>query len=318
MIFLEKKRQDLRSLSSWKDPLNWLILMIGVLFLGAGTAQAKYGASARPVDLPTETLTCPGGDRNLCAATFRRVTGLRLPDLVTLPPFDFRLVEYRGSGKREIHFANSVLNRGEGVLELRGELDHQNNSIVFHQRLVGDGEQEVTHRVGEFNYHPEHGHWHWDDFSVYEIWALAPDGRPAEVVVTSGKVGYCMLDIRRLEDEEIEDSAIRKSQIPETRQYRGCGWRLQGISVGWVDTYHAHTPGQSMDVSELRDGIYAFLSTVDPEGYLYEADRGNNTAMVYFSLYGDQFRLIGETLSSSCQRLHHSGPSLNSPNSTCK
>jgi hypothetical protein len=244
--------------------------------------------------------------------------GLFLPDLQTLPPFDFRLNEYRGSGRREIRFANSVWNSGEGVLELHGVYDPGNNTVVFNQHLFGEGQREATHRVGEFTFHPEHNHWHWIDFSIYEIWNLAPDGSLGEIVTTSGKVGYCMLDIRRINDPEMEASSIHEDQIPDTRQYRGCGWRLQGISVGWVDTYFNYTPGQVMDVSELRDGIYAIRSTVDPEGYIIEADEGNNSVIVYFSMYGNQFRLMGDTLTTPCRGETHSIPSPGLRNNTCK
>ena len=301
MIFVAKKVRFLLILFSWEGSLIWIALIFGFLFQGVGTARAGYDLSTLSLDLPADEQVCPGEERNFCGEKVAGMEDVLLPDLQTLPPFDFRLVEYRGSGRREIRFANSVWNSGEGVLELQGEYDGQNNTVDIEQHLFGEGQEPLTHGVGEFTFHPEHNHWHWEDFSIYEIWDLAPDGSLGEIVVTSGKVGYCMLDIRRINGEEMEDSSVREARIPDSRQYRGCAWRSQGISVGWVDTYYAHTPGQVMDVSELRDGIYAFRSTVDPEGFLYEADRDNNSAIVYFSLYGNQFRLIGETLSTQCQ-----------------
>jgi hypothetical protein len=328
-VFFSMKRSITEILTPWWRLFTWVCLLLAILFLGIHSAKAadhslsrssyRMGMSWRAVSakksysehgawhtiyevtfLLRNGLICPDRERIFCRKSTPGLEGLALPDLQTLPPFDFRLHEYRVSGRREIRFANSVWNSGEAVLELHGEYDPGKNTVVFNQHLFGEGQREITHRVGEFSFHKEHNHWHWEDFSIYEIWSLAPDGSLDEIVATSGKVGYCMLDIRRVTEEEIATVPIDETQVPDTRQFRGCGWRTQGISIGWVDTYFAYTPGQVMDITELRDGFYAFRSTVDPGGNLHEADEGNNSATIYFSLFGSEFRLIGGAFSASC------------------
>jgi hypothetical protein len=201
-----------------------------------------------------------------------------------------------GNGKRLMHFSNSVVNRGSGVLELHGVFDPLKNTILVSQYLYGFDKDLVQRRVGAFTFHPAHGHWHWADFSIYEILPVRPDGRLGEVLVTSGKVGYCMLDIQRMPAEWGRINLEAGLEIVERAQYGVCNWRRQGISIGWVDTYDANTPGQVMDISRLSDGIYALRSTVDPQGKLFEAERGNNTGMVYFALQGSLLYVIGESI----------------------
>jgi hypothetical protein len=313
-----KEMRYLRFLFSWKAYLIWFMVISGLGLPSIDPARASEGRPRQALYLPENGKACDRTGGNPCKDRVKDRESFLLPDLQTLPPFDFRLIEYGGTENRVIRFANSVWNSGEGVLELHGEYDRNNGSIRFRQLLYGEGEETLEHRVGEFTFHREHNHWHWEDFSVYEIWRLAPDGSLGEILVTSGKVGYCMLDIRRVPEEEIASSPIREAEIPETRQYRGCGWRLQGISVGWVDTYFAHTPGQVMDISGLRDGIYAFRSTVDPEGNLVESDEDNNSMTVYFSLYGNQFRLMGETLLRSCLSMPATEGESEPANHPCK
>jgi hypothetical protein len=215
-----------------------------------------------------------------------------LPDLQTLPPFDLQLISNPAAGKRTLRFSNSVANTGPGPLHLRGELGADRLTVTLVQDVHGPDGSTDTRRLGGFAYHPEHNHWHWEGFSQYEIWSLGPNARLAEVVVASGKVGYCMRD-----DDRVETSWLARqgkaNLVPFTHQaYTSCGWRRQGISPGWVDTYQRHLPGQSMDVSDLPDGIYALRSAVDPGGLLAEVDKRNNAARVYFRLTGSKLEVL--------------------------
>lgn len=216
---------------------------------------------------------------------------VHLPDLVTLPPHELELI-IRGDGARLLRFSNSVMNRGPGVLELTGRFDARNGVVRVKQNLYGPDELVIPLSMGELFYHDPHFHWHWDGFSAYEIRALEADGRPGDQVAVSGKVSYCMLDIRR--------TAYDAPGVEESRSgvYGTCGWRRQGISVGWADVYARHIPGQTLDVSHLADGLYALISHADPHGRLYEADVENNTARVYFLLQGEELRVIGASLAA--------------------
>jgi hypothetical protein len=131
---------------------------------------------------------------------------------------------------------------------------------------------------------------------VDEIRPVEADGELGKIVATSDKVGFCMLDIEPIDKRWRQIGVPEGLDIRERRLYGQCGWRRQGISTGWVDTYEADTPGQSLDVTGLPAGLYALISTVDPDGVLYEADRTNNTAVVYFYLDEARLRVIGADL----------------------
>lgn len=79
---------------------------------------------------------------------------------------------------------------------------------------------------------------------------------------------------------------------PARRAYFNCGGRLQGLSVGWVDTYGQHPPGQWLEATGLPDGLYALRSVADYEGRVLEAVEDNNAAVVYFRLVGSRLRVV--------------------------
>ena len=293
--------RSVRSLA-WRGCMALLVLFSGGAFWGVGFFRVVDPAQASG-DLP---LYRPGrppdeeADRKRSWPLWREpapdLEDIFLPDLQTLPPFDLQLAANRSSGERIIRFSNSVWNSGEGVLELHGAYDDESNTVLVSQVLHGLDQDLVERSVGEFVFHREHNHWHWEGFSIYEIWTVESSGDLGELVVTSGKVGFCMLDTSRISDEWIKKKSITGLEIAERRQYGQCGWRRQGISTGWVDTYDWDTPGQVMDVSNLSDGLYALLSTVDPDRLLLESDKENNTAIVFFLLREAGLLAIGEDL----------------------
>lgn len=272
----------------------FLIALILAVLMNTSALPAN-AAGARilqhPYDPPEkeETLRIP---RAPWRESLPALTDVLVPDLQTLPPFDLQLIVNQFTGSRRIRFANSVWNRGEGVMELRGVLDEESRKIIVSQDLYGPDSEVIERRVSSFHFNPVHGHWHWEDFGHYEIWSTGPWGELVEVVARSDKVGFCMLDTSPITREWLDFLSITDFQVAERARYGECGWRLQGISVGWMDTYDADVPGQEIDVSTLPDGLYALRSTVDPQGLLFESDKENNSAMVYFQLEGDQLQVI--------------------------
>lgn len=238
---------------------------------GAGSARA---AEQDCPDAPGEECSALNQPGLLAQAAW--------PDLETLPPFDLRLVR-RGS-ERILRFSNAVWNRGEGALEMRGVQDPSLGSVRVSQVLYLPGESTLSQEMGMLEFHAEHNHWHWDGFSRYEIWSTDAEGHAQELVGSSGKVSYCMMDIRPANPETMSTR----------RQYGQCGWRIQGISSGWVDVYLSHLPGQDMDITGLPNGLYILRSTANPEGSLIEAQADNNAASVYFSLRDRQVRVVDE------------------------
>ena len=83
---------------------------------------------------------------------------------------------------------------------------------------------ELAHLVGEFVWHPTHDHWHFAGFSIYELWTLAPSGALDEIISSSDKVSYCVIDTDIIDYQD-------RSFAPR-RGYYGCGKALQDYRQG--------------------------------------------------------------------------------------
>ncbi len=116
-------------------------------------------------------------------------------------------------------------------------------------------------------------------------------------MVAEDKVGFCLLDLDTVSGVWLTKNVRYELDILEDPEYTGCGDARQGISVGWVDTYESHLPGQALNIEGLNNGVYALRSTLDPVGVFHEADPENNSAVVYFLLHNDEICVMEEVFS---------------------
>jgi hypothetical protein len=210
-------------------------------------------------------------------------SALILPDLRTLTPFDLQLQVLQGSGVRRLRFANTIWNSGPGDLDLHAAPFTLPGGVRVFQNIPTNDGDSVTLEAGVFDFHPAHGHWHWEGFGLYQVLAVSETGQAGQVVAQSDKVGYCLIDVDPMPGpEEVADPF-----------YTSCVWTRQGITAGWTDTYEAHIGGQFVDVSALPDGLYILRSTVDPDNIILELDDGNNSAQVFFYLYDEEIFVMG-------------------------
>lgn len=228
---------------------------------------------------------------------FQSESDLVLPDLITLPPSDLRLVGDSRSAHRLLRFTNTVANAGPGVLELTGTLVPEDGTYRVRQHLFAwDGSRVQETLLPEIIFHPGHDHWHLADFARYELWSVRPDGSIEDIVSVQGKVSYCMIDTDRWTVSERAD-----------RNYSGCVPTLQGLSVGWADSYESDLDGQSLDVAGLPNGLYALRSVADPNNHLIEIDEYNNDNTVLLRLTGNHLQ-VGVDLLLTWDRLSHVSP----------
>jgi Lysyl oxidase len=213
---------------------------------------------------------------------------LLLPDLVTLRISQGDLVLQPVGNKLFLRFANEVGNTGRGPLELYPSADSNDcdgdgnpaNDRDAYQRIFLDSNgDDVFHRgqdvssagflVGCQRYHPRHNHWHLLNFARYKL-VRQSTGR---TVALSTKIGFCIIDQDR-----------RFPSLPGSPQqgYYPAGSAdcyadtIDGISIGWTDTYRPFTPGQVINVTGLPRGRYCLVSTTDPDKLLREFANSNN------------------------------------------
>jgi len=221
---------------------------------------------------------------------------IRYPDLESLVPESDLAIGYE-SGRKVLQFTHVIFNAGEGPLEIRPEYDPATDMARGFQRLYtvdGAGHldlaQEVPIADGRllFFWHAPHRHYHFPiaQHGLYEVTAGGQVGAPVSM---SPKLGYCLSDSALIETRDLS---------PPDDVYGGDRCvnpnRIIGVSAGWGDIYRWWEPGQSIDVGDVPDGFYWFRSTVDPDHYLIESDKTNNTTDVLVRIQGDSVRAVHE------------------------
>lgn len=215
----------------------------------------------------------------------RAVGDQLLPDLVTRPPAQLYV---QGS---DLRLSNTIANKGVGPLEIYaepsagtdcdGDGDPANDRFAFQRTFKdssnpgspgyfvrGQDTASSTRQVGCMVYHPTHSHWHLEDFSRYAL-------RRESTGLVSGrsvKVSFCVIDTDHLFPGRLGS--------PGSSYYGGDGCSptsIEGMSIGWADTYGAYLDGQSIEISGLPAASYCLSSRADPVNRLSETNDQNNS-----------------------------------------
>ena len=216
-----------------------------------------------------------------------------LPDLITMKISQGDLA-LDGS---KLRLSNEIGNRGRGPLEIYpspssnncdGDGDPSNDRDVEQRIFLDSNADGVFHRsqdtasehhlFGCEQYHPAHDHWHVLDFSRYKLTRM----KTSRTVATSTKIGFCIIDT---------DHAFGGVPGSPTQPHYPAGSgncdvdSVDGLSVGWADTYSYFLPGQELNVAGLRHGRYCLFSTADPLSLLRESNNSNNTRRTLIALH---------------------------------
>lgn len=225
-----------------------------------------------------------------------------LPDLNTLPPRDLHITWE--NGKKLLRFSNETANRHTGPLHIypenidtgdcNGDGSASNDRVVY-QRIYQDANNDGVFTRGTdtgrrsrvagcMYFHPAHNHWHFDNFSKYELRDLL-----GILMVSGSKNSWC-----------VEDTYISANLpgTPSSEYYGGCDQlSRQGISVGWSDVYRYHLPEQYVVITNVPDGEYCLVSTADSDNKLLETNESNNIASIRVRLSGNT---VTRTSSEPC------------------
>ena len=192
-----------------------------------------------------------------------------LPNLLPLPVSDVRVVVDSGNGHTLLLFGATNWNNGIGPLELVAGSGSKSKGQDVYQRVYYDNGTYQDFKAGTFVYHPSHNHFHFADFARYTLRAVG--GAPGSEQASS-KTSFCIIDTTHV-DPVLDGS-------PQTAFYTACSPTVQGISVGWGDTYSSSIPGQSFDITGLPEGDYDLTIITDPNNRLQEVDEGDNVSCV--------------------------------------
>jgi hypothetical protein len=196
-----------------------------------------------------------------------------VPNMEALNASDLRL-ETTADGAVLLRLSATTWNSGHGPLELiAGEVDSANAKQKVYQRIYADDGSFRDVLAGSFTWHEAHGHFHFDDYALY---TLQPVDAPGASERSGAKTTFCIIDTDRINH--------RLPGAPKRPVYSTCGDTLQGMSVGWGDTYKYHLAGQEIDVTGLPAGDYNLSIEVDPKGRIVELDDTDNVATIRIRL----------------------------------
>ncbi len=68
---------------------------------------------------------------------------------------------------------------------------------------------------------------------------------------------------------------------------------MQGLSVGWGDRYGYNLAGQSIDLTDLPDGVYYLYSVAVRDDRIQETNDANNGAAVKIRIRKNSVRIVG-------------------------
>lgn len=189
------------------------------------------------------------------------------PNLQPFPASDLALVpDFLGGTK--LIFSTTSWNSGDGPLELRaGERDSTSLKQNVYQRIYLSDGNFFDRLAGTFVWHPEHNHFHFEDYALY---TLQPFNAPGGSERTSSKTTFCIIDTTKV------DTSLPGA--PQRAVYTTCGPDVQGMSVGWGDTYGRNLAGQAFDFTGNPSGDYKLIIEVDPKNRLLETNDGDNIA----------------------------------------
>jgi hypothetical protein len=221
------------------------------------------------------------------AAVARATVATLLPDLNPLEPRRVSLEQY--DGHWAVAFGSGTDNLGGGPLVVHGSRPDGNTQNMTASQTVmrSDGTSVVYPNVGTivFEAHPDHQHWHFRKFLVYEL----RDAKNYRFVRPSQKTGFCLMDDYDSSSYDPSHNPPNKPHEPVYTQRCQLGNPAalsvdEGVSVGYGDYYNALLEGQSIDLGGVPDGRYYLVIRANPDRLLHESDYSNDASSVQLEL----------------------------------
>lgn len=178
------------------------------------------------------------------------------------------------AGRKAIRLDSVSVNLGPGRLELRGGEIVGSQQRVY-QRIFRTDDTFHDEPVGWFVYHSQHGHIHFEDWTIFRLRAMGPGGSVGDIVREGEKTSFCILELLTY------DSSLPGYNTAPG--YSSCG-QVQGLRPGRADIYSAGLTGQYIDIEGVPEGNYWLECEIDPHQQVFEANENNNVSRVPFRI----------------------------------
>ncbi len=198
-----------------------------------------------------------------------------LPDLIPLPSWG--ISTERQNGHDYLDFGATVWDHGPAPMDIEGFRRPGTAVMDAYQYFFRNGVAVGRAKVGTLRYDPEPGHEHWH-FQQFVRYSLLNATR--SLVVRSQKDGFCLAPTDAI--DLVQHGAVWN---PDQIGLSGaCGdetaiWTRETLPSGWGDTYVQTLPGQSFDITNLRNGTYYVSIEANPLGAIHEVRTDNDTSL---------------------------------------
>jgi hypothetical protein len=214
------------------------------------------------------------------------------PDMRSLPAFGINVVKGKDLSddpavkNREYWvFAATVWNAGPSPLVVEGYRKPGAGAMKAYQFFQDvDGRELGYTSVGtlEYDHQDGHEHWHFTDFAQYDLM-----DKSKKRAVRSAKEAFCLAPTDPV-DLLLPGATARPGS---TGLYSACGGKealaiRETLESGWGDTYGQWLPGQSFDITKLKNGTYYVKVAANPDRNLLETDVSNNDSWRKITLGG--------------------------------
>jgi hypothetical protein len=196
-------------------------------------------------------------------------------------------IAHPSGGAKMLQYSHIIENAGDGPLELLPNYDSSTNTATAVQNLYSldaagnwsvGGSSAVS---GLFTFHDIHHHYHFP-LASYGLYTMNADGSVGTPMAVSAKVGYCISENTFVEQLPHSTGSPRYDENTCSNPTA-----VRGIAVGYGDKYDWTDFDQSIDITNLADGTYWFVSTVDPNHRLLQKNQTSHTASLVLKIAGD-------------------------------
>ena len=198
------------------------------------------------------------------------------PDLKSLPAWGISL-EQNGA-KAYVDFGATVWNAGTSPLLVDGFRRTGTELMDAYQYFFdtqGNQVGSVPAGTMQWDARTGHKHWHFTDFAQYNLLDATQ-----KLAVRSGKEAFCLANT-----DPVDYTVPGAKWRPEnTDLSTSCGGNTAAavrevLDAGNGDTYSQARPGQSFEITGLKNGIYYIQVKANPANKLSELSTTNNTSV---------------------------------------
>jgi hypothetical protein len=191
------------------------------------------------------------------------------PNVRALPPRSIAMLN-----ATTMKFSATSWNAGDGKLELVPrnpftDADGNTKQPIDQKVYCSDG-SNFLRPAGNAVYHAAHSHVHFADYANY---ILEQDTATPQNPRKGTKTTFCIMDTTGVNTQLKGASGSSVFAWCPTQETE---FDMQGMSIGWGDTYGAELSGQSMFIGDLAAGMYRLRHVFDPKNVLLETNDGDN------------------------------------------